>query len=101
MNFLWLIFAHHVADVAFQPSWLIRNKKIHLWSIYEHSMVWTALVSLVLLVLGLFALWKVFFLLIGHFLIDAIKYQLCGNSWWLIYPDQALHYGQIAVVCFL
>jgi len=88
---LELIVIHHIADVAFQPSWLIKNKHIHWWSVYEHSVVWAGLISF-------FAGFEhFFFLLIGHFLIDYIKYRKCKNWNW-IYLDQALHYLQIWLV---
>ena len=97
---IWLLFAHHLADVAFQPSWLIANKKKHWFSIYEHAMVWTGIVSLTLLVLGVEpTLWKMLFLLIGHFLIDFFKYK--QEDWFWIYPDQLAHYLQIIIVYYI
>lgn len=100
MNVIWLIFLHHLADVAFQPSWLIENKKVHWWSIYEHAMVWTFVISVGLVVFGAFSWWKVLFLLVGHFIIDAFRYWKF-KSWNYIYLDQALHYAQILFVYYL
>jgi hypothetical protein len=103
MSLLLLIFLHHVGDVWGQPSWLIKNKKKHIFAIYEHSIVWTGVVAVGLLVLDLLAPWKILFLLIGHFLIDYVKYQKVPDktnyNW--IYPDQLLHYIQILIIYFI
>lgn len=103
MSIFWLLFLHHIGDVAFQPSWLIQNKKKHPFAIYEHVFVWTGIVSIGLLALDLFAPWKVLFLFCGHSLIDWVRYHKVPHreryEW--IYPDQALHYMQISIVYFL
>jgi hypothetical protein len=94
---IWLFIAHHIADVAFQPDWLIKNKHKYWWSVYEHSFIWAGCVSAVLYWQGDYELWKFLFLLVGHFIIDFIKYRYCKNWNW-IYLDQALHYLQIICV---
>lgn len=96
---IWLLFAHHLADVAFQPSWLIKNKSEHWWSIYEHCMIWTGVISLTLLLLDRFSYWDIPILLGGHFIIDFIKYRYF-KEWKWIYLDQALHYLQILIVYY-
>lgn len=96
MNLIWCLFAHHLADVALQPSWLIKNKHSHLWAIYEHSMVWGGVLSAVLCVLGMFEPWKAIFLVAGHFIIDAIRYRSKRYDW--VYLDQAAHYLQVIIV---
>lgn len=108
MNIILLIVLHHVGDVWGQPSWLIRNKKYHAFAIYEHCMVWAGVVSAGLWWMGIFEPWKFAFLLIGHFIIDYAKYQVIpdrffegASPYWLIYPDQALHYAQIFIVALL
>lgn len=102
IKLLFLIGLHHIGDVWAQPSWLIEMKKKHVFSIYEHVWVWSTVVSLGLFALDMFAPWKFFFLLGGHFIIDLIKYQLLPKKWrkeyWPIYPDQFLHYLQILTV---
>lgn len=103
MNLITLLVLHHIGDVWGQPSWLIANKKHHVFSIFEHCMVWAGVVSAGLWYLGIFEPWKFAFLLFGHLAIDTFKYQvapkLLGHDpFWLIYPDQALHYLQIVVV---
>jgi hypothetical protein len=98
MSFLFLIFLHHVGDVWAQPTWLITLKKKHLFSIYEHCVIWSGIISFGLIVLGLFSPWKFFFLLIGHFIIDWYKYQKTNGKYEWIYLDQFLHYTQIVTV---
>lgn len=96
MNIIFLLFLHHLADVAFQPSWLI-EQKTKWFRVYEHSFIWAGTISMGLLAIGSFSLWKFFFLLIGHFIIDFIKYKF-KNKYWLVYIDQILHYLQIIYV---
>lgn len=108
MNILWLIFTHHLADVALQPSWLIERKKHYWWSHYEHAMIWTGAIAFVLAQLDLLALWKIPFLVVVHFVVDYFRYVVFGKRWWysrwerrLLYIDQAIHYGQLLVVGLL
>lgn len=104
MTLIALIALHHLADVAFQPSWLIQSKKLHAFSIYEHVWIWAGVISLGLWAFGMFEPWKFAFLLIGHFVIDAIKYLVLPklnngeHAYWWIYPDQGLHYLQVIFV---
>ena len=91
-----LIVLHHIADVAFQPSWLIKSKHIHWWSIYEHLVIWAGLISAGLWWMDIYTIEKFIFLLVGHFLIDYFKYKLKNWNW--IYLDQGLHYLQILLV---
>lgn len=95
-----LIVLHHIADVAFQPSWLIKNKQKYWWSIYEHSVIWAGLISLGLYTLGEYSIYKFLFLLIGHFIIDFVRYRWF-YEWKFIYIDQALHYLQLVCVYLL
>lgn len=99
MNLLFLIFLHHVGDVWAQPSWLILNKKIHWFSVYEHAVVYTGVVSLGLYTLGILSIWKILFILLGHFIIDFVKYRYLKNWNW-IYLDQGLHYLQLIFVFY-
>lgn len=92
-----LLVLHHIADVALQPSWLIKKKHEHAWAVYEHSMIWAGLISGGLYYLGEYEHWKFFFLLIGHFLIDYFKYKYLTNYNW-VYLDQTLHYLQIIII---
>jgi len=95
MSIIFLLFLHHLADTI-QPSWLIKNKKEHLFAVYEHSFVWAGTVYTGLYLLGIDEMWKFFFLLIGHLVIDYLKYKT--TDYRFTYLDQALHYLQIIIV---
>lgn len=101
---IWLLFTHHLADVALQPSWLIEAKKKHLWAIWEHVCIYAGAISLTLWLMGDFATWMFFYFLIGHFMIDSFFYRAlpwylkCEKKYNWVYPDQALHYLQILVL---
>ena len=96
MTYIFFLFLHHLADTM-QPTWLIKNKKKHAFAVYEHAFVWAGLITIALFCFGEYALWKFLFLLIGHFLIDFIKYRYFKNYQW-VYLDQGLHYLQIIIV---
>lgn len=95
MQLIFLLFLHHLADVAFQPSWLI-EQKTKWFRVYEHSFIWAGTISCGLWLLGELSIEKFLFLLVGHFIIDYFKYK--HKDYWLVYPDQALHYLQIIIV---
>lgn len=94
-----LLVLHHIADVAFQPTWLIANKRKHTFAIYEHVMIYAGVLSAGLHWLGVFRPWMFVYFLAGHFLIDFTKYRIVpkryGDHYWHVYVDQALHYAQI------
>lgn len=101
---IWLLFLHHLADCAFQPSWLIENKKKHLFAIYEHVQIYAGVLSFGLYWFNVFHMWHFFYLLIGHFLIDSFFYRVLprlrneDKQYWYVYPDQALHYAQLLLL---
>lgn len=105
MQLILLLGLHHLADVAFQPSWLIENKKKYLWSHYEHAFVWAFVVSIGLIILGIFEPWKFAFLLLVHGAIDYTGYVVLlryyKKEFWWVYIDQALHYLQILLVFYV
>ena len=100
MNFIWLIFAHFIGDIALQSSWQADNKNKYWYVMLSHCMIWTACISIALQFLGLFAIWKVIFLVLGHGISDEIKSHQpkISENWWQIYPDQAWHLLQCVVV---
>jgi hypothetical protein len=104
---IWLLFAHHLGDVAFQPSWLIEAKKKHLWAIFEHVMIYSGVLSFTLWFMGKFELWHFWYFLIGHFIIDAFFYRVLPHllkkdkQYHWVYYDQALHYLQIIILYFV
>ena len=128
MNFIWLIFAHFVGDIALQSEWQANNKKRYWYVMLSHCMIWTASICVALQFLGLFEYWKVAFLLLGHAVSDEWKCRQpherqvwdgtthpirrvggdvvneknwkTVSNWWMIYPDQAWHLAQLAIVYF-
>ena len=102
MTLLWLLAAHHFADVPLQPDWLIRLKSKRLWAIFEHVMVYAGVICLALVLLSYTVTPLVFLYFgLGHFLIDTFFYRVLpvlrneDKQYWYVYPDQALHYLQI------
>ncbi len=102
---IWLIFAHFIGDFALQTDWQAQNKGKLWYVMLVHCMIWTACICVALQYLGLFHLGKAVFLVAIHFLIDVMKSGFTDASdpedWWLIYPDQALHFLQCAMVYYL
>ncbi len=109
MNFIWVIFAHFIGDWALQNDFLAQNKSKYWFVMFAHCMVWTATISIALQYLGIFAMWKVLFLLIGHWVVDKWKCMnlrdVCSKSkeiekhnLALLYADQFFHFIQCVVV---
>ena len=100
---IWLIFAHFIGDIALQSDWQAQNKNKYWYVMLCHCMIWTACISVALQYLGLFSMWKVLFLLIGHWISDLIKSSQSNTpeNWWMIYPDQLWHLIQCGIVYIL
>lgn len=100
---IWLIFAHFIADAGLQPDWMLNAKKHNWYVLWEHSMVWAGIISLVLAIYGRLDAWKILFLVIGHYLIDLWKIKNAKNILELkyLYVDQLLHLGQLLTVYYL
>ncbi len=99
-KFIWLIFAHYIGDIAFQSIWQAENKSKYWYVMLSHCIIWTCCISVALQYIGLFAMWKVIFLIIGHGVCDEIKTHQKIKSWWKIYPDQAWHLIQLIIVYY-
>lgn len=97
---IWLFFAHYFGDIAFQSSWQAENKGKLWYVMLSHCMIWTGCICIALEYLGIFSLWKVVFLLLGHWLMDIWKCKK-PKAWKYIYPDQAWHIVQCIAVYFL
>ena len=87
-----------------------------------HCIIWTGIICLALIALGLFASWKIPFLFVGHYLMDNLKcrkiidenqtkpllehnlitihdiqkIQIKNKQW--VYGDQLFHMGQLLCV---
>jgi len=99
MNFLWLAFAHYVGDTGLQNGYTIKYKKVYWYILFSHCVVYTGCIAVALNYLGILSLWKLAFILLGHYLIDSYKFLLPKRLRDLI--DQLLHFIQLAIVYFL
>jgi len=100
MNIIWLLFAHYIGDIALQSDWQAQNKGKYWYVMLSHCMIWTACISVALQYFGIFAFWKVIFLLAGHWISDSWKSKKpkTPDCWWYIYPDQLFHIIQCIIV---
>jgi hypothetical protein len=92
-----------IGDYPLQGNFLSEFKAKSNYVLYVHAMIWTGTVALGLVIFGLFAWWKILFLLIGHMAIDAWKcrhhYEKMGLSdYQSYYIDQFLHVVQLLIV---
>jgi len=109
-------FANLLLDYPLQSEVLARFKGKNLYILFVHSAIWGLGIAIVLYYFGLFAWWKVWFLVLGHMLIDGIKakelYRAPDNrggfgrdldkrDFAALYVDQLLHIIQLAVVLFI
>lgn len=106
MDIIYLLALHHFADTSLQPSWLIKNKRHHPFAIFEHVMVYALIMTAGFAYFGVTGAWVFFWFAVGHYIIDFIKYTVIPDDpddapYWLIYPDQFLHYAQIWMVHFI
>ena len=103
MNFIWLIFAHYIGDIALQSSWQADNKGKYWYVMMSHVLIWTACISVALEYIGLLSIWKIVFLIVGHWLMDKWKTKKpkTPESWKYIYPDQIWHIVQLLIVYFV
>lgn len=99
LNLMWLIFAHYIGDWGLQNPWVAENKG-KVWIVMvSHCIVWTGCICFCLQWLGIFATWKVLFLLIGHIITDELKCHLPVDPMgWMLYLDQTIHITQCLVV---
>ena len=100
MNFIWIFFAHFIGDIALQSDWQAQNKGKLWYVMFSHCMIWTACICIGLEFIGLFAIWKVPFLCLGHWICDYWKSQKpkTPEAWKFIYPDQVFHFVQLFIV---
>lgn len=97
---IFTIFGHYIGDFALQTNWVFRNKK-NLYILFSHSMIWTGIISAVLLYFGVFTILKAGFLLIGHMVMDRWKINRTSETQFHIYIDQIWHLFQCIIVSIL
>jgi hypothetical protein len=99
MDVLWIIFAHYIGDWGLQNPWVAENKGKYWIVMVSHCIVWTGCICFCLQWLGIFATWKVFFLVLGHILADEIKCHWPSEiKEWHVFVDQVFHLIQCGVV---
>ena len=100
---LFLVFGHFIGDIALQTEWQAQNKGKYLYVLLSHGMIWTGILSFILLYFGVFEFWKVPFLLVGHCICDKWKSSIpkTPENWKYIYPDQIWHLIQCLIVSIL
>lgn len=94
----FLIFLHYLGDFPLQGQFLAENKGKNDYLLFAHAFIWAGTISAGLLYFGLFATWKVLFLLIGHFVIDRGKARLQVSGQLELLIDQTLHFVQIVII---
>jgi uncharacterized membrane protein YozB (DUF420 family) len=106
IQLLILYFANLVLDYPLQCEFQKKYKQEYHYVMWVHCCIWGIGLSLVLFWLGIFAWWKVIFLVGGHFIMDTWK----ARGWYKKIPlrdggafaiDQACHIVQLLLVCFL
>jgi hypothetical protein len=103
LDFIWLLFAHYISDIAFQSDWQAQNKGKYWYVLFSHAMIWTAIICIALVYIGIFEYWKVVFLISTHMVMDFWKARQpkTPQTWWYIYPDQVFHLLTLVFVYFL
>ncbi len=100
-----LFTVNFILDYPLQNDFLATNKSKYNYILFVHSMIWAGGLSIALMYLGLFEIWKFVMLLVGHILIDAWKCRGHYKKWNIsdlnsLYIDQGLHVVQL-VLCLL
>ncbi len=104
-NFIWLLFAHYIGDMALQSQWQATNKRKYWYVMLCHCMIWAAVICVALKYLGIYSDWKAIFLIVFHFVIDTWKSKTTGmnfdKGFKYVYIDQGLHLLQLLPVYIL
>lgn len=106
--FLGLMFAHFLADFAFQSDFMAMNKGKNYIVLIAHATIWTGCITLMALFIGLnIGLLDILLLLLVHTLADYLKANNVG-IYKSLYPmgsglllDQTIHVIQIVVLMLM
>lgn len=99
----WLLSAHFIFDWGLQNRWMAENKSKYLEVLFAHCMIYTGGISIALEYLGLFSLWKILFILIGHFVIDLVSSNLSKEAEpktqrGVLWVDHLCHFAQLVFI---
>ncbi|MCK9325480.1 MAG: DUF3307 domain-containing protein [Bacteroidales bacterium] len=93
--YIALFLAHFIGDYPMQSDFLAKMKATNNYLLFCHVMAYTATITAVLYLLGIYAMWKILLLVISHFLIDYWKCHYADKSTALttsLYVDQLAHF---------
>lgn len=104
-----LLIAHLIGDFFLQPVKLVEKKKNSIKGLIIHSLIYTIMITLVLLLFG--NIWEIIFwssLIFGsHFLIDYFRIKITkksnnnGFSFWSFIVDQIIHVLLLVTILFV
>lgn len=98
---LYLLFAHVMADIAFQSEWLAKEKRSSALAMIWHCTIWTGCLCLVLEWFNIEVLFgPVLFLFVGHYVMDSIKAVWDEPTPVAVWLDQLFHVFQCIVVSY-
>lgn len=79
--FLFLYFVNLVLDFSFQTPFMSQYKSKSDYVLFVHCAIWGLGIWFALMPFGLFAWWKLFMLVGGHFIIDRWKCREHYKKW--------------------
>lgn len=104
MNFIILYFLNLILDYPLQDEFCKKYKCENNYVLFVHCAIWAFGIYIGLYFLGLASIWKLFMLLIGHYVIDYWKcrglYKKYMKDLTAYYIDQSLHVVQI-LLCLM
>lgn len=107
MQFLYLLFAHCLADFPLQGEWLAKNKGSNFLYMLAHVTIWTGSISLAMQFIGSeLTSVELGFLFLGHLGADWIKCDIeksddikrFVSSKFIAWIDQCFHIYQLLIV---
>ncbi len=106
-----MIFAHFIGDVFLRNKIIDKYKSKDPFVMWFHCFIWSACISIVLEIYGLWTPEKFIFLLFGHYIIDRIKSVIDPVKSWekdnkpdiskFKVIDQLFHFIQLGVVLWI
>lgn len=105
IDFLILYFFNLILDYPMQDEFIKKYKSQNNYVLYVHCAIWGIGLFFILAILGLDSVWKLFFLIIGHFIIDYWKCRQLYKKWnwsdnFAYIIDQLLHIIQL-IICII